>query len=76
MNKEFPSLYQWFIDNKLSIDFEEDKSKSIPFSQARGMREIDIPSAGNSIKQHEIVKYLGCQLDSKLSGQVMVSKVK
>ena len=76
MNKEFPSLCQWFIDNKLSIDFEEDKSKSIPFSKARGTREIDIPSAGNSIKQHEIVKYLGCQLDSKLSGQVMVSKVK
>ena len=30
---------------------------------------------GHSIKQHETVEYLGSQLNSKLSGQVMLSKV-
>ena len=30
---------------------------------------------GYSIKQHETVEYLGCQLDSKLSGEAMASKV-
>ena len=30
---------------------------------------------GHSIKQHETVEYLGCQLDSKLSGEAMASKV-
>ena len=29
LNKEFSSLCQWFIDNKLSIHFREDKTKSI-----------------------------------------------
>ena len=33
INKEFSTLCQWFIDNKLSIYFGEDKSKSILFSQ-------------------------------------------
>ena len=30
---------------------------------------------GHSIKQREAVEYLGCQLDSKLSGEAMASKV-
>ena len=67
LNKEFSSLCQWFIDNKLSINFGEDKTKSILFSKTRGLKEINISFAGNSIKQHETVEYLGCQLDSKLS---------
>ena len=40
LNKEFLSLCQWFIDNKLSIHFGEDKTKSILFSKTRGLREI------------------------------------
>ena len=31
LNKEFSSLRQWFIDNKLSIHFREDKTRSILF---------------------------------------------
>ena len=42
LNKEFSSLCQWFIDNKLSIHFGEDKTKSILFSKMRGLREINI----------------------------------
>ena len=34
-----------------------------------------ISFAGCSIKQHDTVEYLGCQLDSKLSGELLTSKV-
>ena len=75
LNKEFSSLCQWFVDNKLSIHFGEDKTKSILFSKTRSLKEINISFAGHSINQHETVEYLGFKLDSKLSGEVMPSKV-
>ena len=75
LNKEFSSLCQWFIGNKLSIHFGEDKTKSVLFSKKRGLKEINISLAGCSIKKHETVEYLGCQLDSKSSGEAMASKV-
>ena len=59
----------------LWIYFGENKTKSILFSQARGLMEIDIPFAGHSIKQHETIAYFRCQLDAKLSGKAMASKV-
>ena len=68
-------MCHWFIDNKLLIHFGEDKTKSILCSKMRGLKEINISFAGHSIKQHEIVEYLGCQLDSKLSGEVVLSKL-
>ena len=74
LNKESSSLCQWFIDNKLSIHFREDKTKSILFSKTRGLKEINILFAGHSIKQHKTVEYLGCQLDSRLSREAMASK--
>ena len=76
LNKEFSSLIQWFIDDKLSIRFGEDKTKSILFSNMRDLKETNISFAGHSIKRHETVEYLGCQLDFKLSGEAMASKVK
>ena len=75
LSEKFSSLCQWFIDNKLPIYFREDETKSILFSKTRGLKEINISSAGHSIKQHETVEYLGCQPDSKLSGEAMASKV-
>ena len=75
LNKEFSSLCQWFIDNKLSIHFREDKTKSILFSEMRDLKEINISFAGHSIKQHETVEYVGSQIDSKLIGEAMGSKV-
>ena len=75
LNKEFSSLCQWFIDNKLSIHFGEDKTKSILFSKMRGLKEINISFVGHSIKQHKTLEYLGCQLDSILSGEAMASKI-
>ena len=41
----------------------------------RGLRKINISFAGDSIKEHETIEYLGCQLDSTLSGEEMASKV-
>ena len=75
LNKEFSSLCQWVIDNRQSIHFGEDKTKLILFSKTRGLRQINISFAGHSIKQNETVEYLGCQLDSKLIGEAMASKV-
>ena len=74
-NKEFLSPFQWFVDNKLSIHFGEDKTKSILFSKTRGLSEINITFASHSINQQETVEYPGCQLDSKLSGEAMASEV-
>ena len=50
LNKEFPSLCQWFIDNKLSIHFGEDKTKPILFSKTGGLKGINISFVGNPIK--------------------------
>ena len=33
LNSNFNSLYDWFVDNKLSIHFGEDKTKSILFGR-------------------------------------------
>ena len=40
LNKEFSSLCQWFIDNKLSIHFGEDKTKAILFSKGTGLKKL------------------------------------
>ena len=75
LNKEFLSPFQWFVDNKLSIHFGEDKTKSILFSKTRGLSEINITFVSHSIKQHETVEYPGFQLNAKLSGEAMASEV-
>ena len=62
LNKEFLSLYQWFIHNKLSSHFGQDKTKSILLSKTRGLRKINISFAGHFIKQQEAGEYLSCQL--------------
>ena len=82
LNKDFSSLCQWltihyiytYLDNILPIHFREDKNKSSLFSKTRRLRGINISFAGHSIKQHETVEYLDCQLDSKLRGEVIASK--
>ena len=39
LNKNFSSICDWFVDNKLSIHFGEDKTKSILFSSKRLKRQ-------------------------------------
>ena len=78
LNQDFNSLCDWFVDNKLSIHFGEDKTKSILFGTGRKLkkqRDLNISRGEIQIKQHSQVVYLGCTLDSKLSGTPMALKV-
>ena len=77
LNKDFNSICDWFIDNKLSIHFGEDKTKSIIFGSQRklkSLKELDIRRDDIKIKQHSEVTYLGCILESSLSGEAMATQ--
>ena len=39
LNEDFASLCDWFVDNKLSIHFGQDKTKSILFSTKRKVKK-------------------------------------
>ena len=39
LNKNFNSLCDWFVENKLRIHFGEDKTKSIIFGSKRRLRD-------------------------------------
>ena len=55
LNNDFNSICDWFVDNKLSIHFGEDKTKSIIFGSTRklnSLRELDIRCGDIKIKQH------------------------
>ena len=78
LNKNFNSLCDWFVDNKLSIHFGEDKTKSILFGTKRRLKcdlQLEINRGDVKIKQHTEVKYLGCIFDSNLSGGGMAVNV-
>ena len=78
LNKDFSNLCDWFVDNKLSIHFGQDKTKTILFT-SRGKRKkenyLNIVYNNIQIKQHTKVSYLGCILDETLSGESMSLKV-
>ena len=76
--KDFSSLCDWFVDNKLSIHFGQDKTKSILFGtkhKPRSAKSLNIVYNGIKLKQHVKVKYLGCILDERLSGESMALNV-
>ena len=78
LNTDFSSLCDWFIDNKLSVHFEEEKTKSILFGtkqQLKNQRDLVLRYGDIEIKQHSKVTYLGCILDNDLSGESMATKV-
>ena len=61
--RDFSSVCDWFVDNKLSIHFGQDKTKSILFGtkhKLRNAKSLNIVYNGIEIKQHARVKYLGC----------------
>ena len=77
LNRNFNSLCDWFVDNKLSIHFDEDKTKSILFGRKNkrtGSKNLDIRRGDVKIKQHTSVTYLGCVLDAGLSGESMATR--
>ena len=78
MTKDFSNICDWFVDNKLSIHFGEDKTKSILFSSKRNLKlaeELDIRYKDIKIKQYKYVNYLGCMLDESMSGERMALRV-
>ena len=50
LNKEFSSLCEWFIDNKLSIHFGEDETKASLFTRNRTEAKMNICFQDHSIK--------------------------
>ena len=78
LNKDFSSLCDWFLDNKLSIHFGEEKTKSILFANKRKVKKLErlgITYKDIKIKQYSNVKYLGCILDETLNGESMALHV-
>ena len=68
----------WFVDNKLSKYFGQDKTKSTLFGtkhKLRNAKALNIVYNGTESKQYEKVKYLGCILDQRLSGESMALNI-
>ena len=60
LNSDFTSLCEWFIDNKLSVHFGEEKTKSILFGtkrQLKDQRDLNLKYGDIEIKQHSRVTY-------------------
>ena len=54
--KDFSSLCDWFVDNKLSIHFGQDKTKLILFGtkyKRRNTKALNIVYNGTEIKHYE-----------------------
>ena len=74
LNKDFSNICDWFVDNKLSIHFGEDKTKCILFASKMKMKNIgslDISYKNIEIKQHHHLSYLGGLLNDTMSGEEM-----
>ena len=78
LNKDCENICDWFINNKPSIDFDDDKTKSILFVtrlKIKKIRKLNMKYGDTQIKQHAIVKYLGCMLDETMSGETTALSV-
>ena len=78
LNQNFSMLCDWFVDNKLSIHFGEDKTKSILFGSKHKIKKskpLNIQQNDIKIKQFSKVTYLGCILDETLSKESMAIHV-
>ena len=78
LTKNFFNTCDGFEDNKLSINFGEDKTESILFSTKNRKRKtatLDIEYGDVKIKQYSKVTYLGCELEESLFGEAMALKV-
>ena len=78
LNKNYSMLCDWFVDNKLTIHFGEDKTKSILFGSKHKIKKskpLNIQYNDIKIKQYSKVTYLGCIFDETLSGESMAVHV-
>ena len=72
LNRDFSTLVDWFVDNRLSVHFGEEKRKSILFSPKHGSKSIrqkDISYKDVKTKQYSKVTYLESVLDECLTGE-------
>ena len=76
LNTEFNKLCDWFVDNKLSIHFWDDKTKSILFSGKNRPRDDKLKISWGRIEvaQQKEINYLGCLFDEKCTGESMALK--
>ena len=77
-NKDFENTCHWFVDNKLSINFDDNNTKLILFAskrRSRNVRQRNIRYNHIIIKQHSHVTYLGCMLGETMSGEPVGLKV-
>ena len=65
-----------FIDKKWSIHFGKKETKSIFFQRQEVQEKLIYPLWAIPLTNTKLVEYLGCQPDSKLSGEAMASKPK
>ena len=76
LNEDFENLCDWFVDNKLSIHFGEDKTKSILFAskqRAKNIHQLDI-----KYKDKYKITFgsnISWVLDETMSGEPMALKV-
>ena len=77
LNRNFNTLCDWFLENRLSIHFGEDKTKSILFGRknCKNLKNLDIRRGDIMIKRHLTVTYLGCILYENLSGESMATRM-
>ena len=78
LNEDFENFCEWFVDNKLSIHFGEDKTKSILFAskrRAKNIRQLNIKYKVLNIKQHSEVTYLGCVQDDETMSALLHSNL-
>ena len=78
LNKDFCNICDWFVNNKLSIHFGEDKTKSILFVskfKRKNMKKLHIKFGDIQIKQYSKAKYLRYILDETMSGEAMALSV-
>ena len=78
LNKNFSDVCDWFVGNKLSISFGEDKTKCILFGTEHRLNKVsslDVKYGDIYIKQYHTVTYLDCSLDETLSGESVALKI-
>ena len=78
LNGDFTNIREWFVDNRLSIHFGEDKTKSRLFASKHKIKKVPklkINYKNIQIKPYSKVTYLGCILDEAMSGESMALKV-
>ena len=73
LNNDFKNICDWFVDNKLTIHYSEDKTKSVLFAskcKIKNKKYQDIEK-----NQHSQLTYLGYIMDKTMSGEPMTLNV-